>query len=255
VNKRRSDFTLDPQKLFSEVMLAPLDWPGKTIRLESNSVRDYRHRSLSPGVSAAELYHENSKMFPAMMQTLAATEQNPYQFRREFIHRRSATLRNASYAFLSLDLPWRSVLSQVGQTNLAELYAIELCVVSENLVAVHEPLTDVLQVVQHLTPADIERIRRAVRLTASPNIPPHSGPYIFVIGSFARNEILYGQRGYRNTLLEAGRITQTVMNGAAQRGLAIWPVYEFVDRDLDIVLQLDGIEESALVAFELKGAV
>jgi hypothetical protein len=254
--RRRSDIGLNPQKLFSEMLRTPLDWPGKTIRLEKNSAHEYRHRSLSPSISAAELYHENSKLFPDMLRTLTASELDPYEFRREFIRRRSAAVRNAGTSVLKLDTGSRTLLSQIAKVSLAELfYAIELRVVSGDLMAIHEPLSNTLQVVKQLSAGDLESMRRAIRLTAPPNIPPHTGAYLFIAGNFARNEILLGQRGYRHTLLEAGQLTQAVINGAAMLGLTTWPIYEFIDRDLDMALELDGIEESTLMAFELKGTV
>jgi hypothetical protein len=253
MNKRRSDTLLNSEKFFREVFLAPLDWPGRTIHLEKNSTHEYRHRSLSPKISMAELYHENSKLFPEMLHTLTASELNPYEFRQEFIRRRSNTVRNAGTSMLDLDLSWRGLLSQVAKTSLSEFYAIELCVVSADMMAIHEPLSDILQVVKQLSIGDLESIHRAVRLTSPFNIPPHTGPYLFIVGNFARNEIFLGQRGYRHTLLEAGQIAQAVMSSATHLGLTLWPIYEFADRDLDMALDIDGVEESTLIAFELRG--
>jgi hypothetical protein len=181
--RRQSDIKSNPQKLFNEVFLAPLDWPGKTIRLERNSAHEYRHRSLSPSISAAELYHENSKLFPEMLHTLTASELNPYEFRREYIRRRSAAVRNAGTSVLKLYPGCRTLLSQIAKTSLPELFfAIELRAIAGGLMAIHEPLSDVLQVVKQFSDDDLVRMQRAVRLTAAPNTPPHTGPYLFITG-------------------------------------------------------------------------
>jgi hypothetical protein len=118
--------------------------------------------------------------------------------------------------------------------------------------AIHEPLSDVLQVVKQLSDDELEMVQRAVRLTTAPTTPPHTGPHLFITGSFARNEIFLGQRGYRQTLLEAGQITQAIINSAMLLGLTARPIFEFDDRDLDLALEIDGVEESTLVAFEMK---
>ena len=252
--KRRSDTVLNIPRLYNEVLHGPLDWPGKTIRLERNSVHEYRQRSLSASLPVAELYHENSKIFPGMLHTLTASETDPYQFRSDFVRRRAVSVRNAGTSVLDFDPDWRSILTQLAKTTPPELfYAIELRVVSGDLVAIHEPISDTVQVVKQLSASDLEMMRLAVRVTAPSEISPHAGPYLFIVGNFARNEIFLGQRGYRHTLIEAGQVAQIILDAATRNRLAIWPVYEFTDRDLDTALELDGIEESTLMALELKG--
>jgi hypothetical protein len=156
---------------------------------------------------------------------------------------------------LKLDHGWRSLLSHIAKAVPLDLfYAIELRVVSGDLMAIHEPLSDKLQVVKQLSTTELQSMCRAVRLMAPPNIVRHAGPFLFVVGNFPRNEIFLGERGYRRTLLEGGQIAQAVLNVAAQLALTTFLTYEFADRDLDIALELDGIEESTLVAFELKGS-
>jgi hypothetical protein len=74
---------------------------------------------------------------------------------------------------------------------------------------------------------------------------------LFIVGFFGRDEMLLGPRGYRRTLLEAGRITQVVLEERRARGQPTYPVYEFADRDVEAAIELDGTEVGALVGFEL----
>ena len=117
MNRRRSDNVLTPQKLLNDVCMAPLDWPGKMISLERSSTDEYRHRSFLPNISTAELYHENSKLYPEMLNSLTATQLNPFEFRSEFMRRRSAAVRNAGTSTLRLEPGCRELLSQVAKTK------------------------------------------------------------------------------------------------------------------------------------------
>src|SRR2546422_7532087 len=76
---------------------------------------------------------------------------------------------------------------------------------------------------------------------------------ILILGSFARNDVLLGPRGYRRTLLETGRLVQEIVHQAKRLGLTVRPLYEFTDRDVDTVMEADGIEQSTLMAFEFGG--
>ncbi len=49
-------------------------------------------------------------------------------------------------------------------------------------------------------------------------------------------------------------MTQEVLRQARRLDLAARPLYEFIDRDLDAVLEVDGIEEGTLIAIELGGS-
>ena len=96
-------------------------------------------------------------------------------------------------------------------------------------------------------------LRSALRLTISADALPE-GPMLFLIGCFARNDVLFGARGYRRTVLEAGQVTAGLLAEAERLGLDTVPIFEFTDRDLDAVMEADGIEEGALVAIAIGEA-
>ncbi len=82
---RRSQEPPNAKKLMDQVVFSALDWPGKTVRLERNSLEDYCQRPSSSRLSIAELYHENSKLFPAMVAELAAATLDSDGVRLEFL--------------------------------------------------------------------------------------------------------------------------------------------------------------------------
>ncbi len=56
----------------------------------------------------------------------------------------------------------------------------------------------------------------------------------------------YGERGMRYLLLDAGHICQNLLLAAESLGLAACPVAAFFDDEMNNLLGLDGVEESAL---------
>ena len=61
--RRRTRRSLSANDFLAEVRNLSLDWPGKTVRLERNSLHDHWQQPASSQPAIAELYHENSKLF------------------------------------------------------------------------------------------------------------------------------------------------------------------------------------------------
>lgn len=232
--RRRHGRALEVQDVFEAALYARLPWPGKSTRLERDSLRDLVERSVSAQVSVAELYHENSKLFPARAAELVASTVDVAAFRHELVRRRTAT-RSTLPAY-ELDGPLRTLLTSVAREVDPELfYALELRAVVDGTVLLHEPGRDVLIGVKALgAEDDVGKAR------------------LFVVASFARNELLFGARGYRHTLLDAGRLVQQVVPLAPRAGLQATLSFDFDDWKVNAALEADGVEEGALVAIELE---
>ena len=250
---RRTEERTSPKKLFDEVVFSALDWPLKSVRLERSSLQDYCQRPVSPQISLAELYHENSKLFTGLMPELAATRVDADAVRREFLRRRSAAYGETPG--VELDAPWQDIVSATVQTAPPELfYAVELRLVLEDRVIFHEPVSNRYLLLKRMSGGEQDRLGRALRIMA-PQEPVHSGPMLFLVGSFARNDLLFGARGYRRTLVEAGRVAESALRACRQLGVAPRLCTEFSDRDVDMLLDADGVEEGVVIAIESGGAL
>lgn len=251
----RTNAQMTTQELLEAVASSPLQWPWKSKRFARNSLQDYRQRSLSAHISVAELYHENSKLFPEMLCEITASLTSVEKCRDEFLQRRADVARGT--ASLQTEFPprLREILTNVGQYLPPQLfYAVELRVLTGQLIALFEPISDMIQVFRKISAEELMAVNRALKLLEPSGEPKRDDPALFVVAFFARNDILFGPRGYRRTLLEAGQIIQRVISVSANLGWNVTPIYEFADRDVDCVLGADGTEEGVIAALVIPGA-
>lgn len=71
---------------------------------------------------------------------------------------------------------------------------------------------------------------------------------LVVTAAFLRTTFKYGERGYRFALIEAGHVAQNVDLAAAALSLPAANLGGFFDRELEALLELDGVESSVLYA-------
>ena len=69
---------------------------------------------------------------------------------------------------------------------------------------------------------------------------------IVLTGVFDRNQIKYGERGYRQILIEAGAIMQNVYLVAQELGLQCTAIDGVNEPNIEKLLDIDGVSESAL---------
>ena len=79
-----------------------------------------------------------------------------------------------------------------------------------------------------------------------PELARTAAAVLVVSAMFWRTRFKYRLRGYRFALLEAGHLAQNVLLAATGLELASVPLGGFFDRRLDELLDLDGVDESAL---------
>jgi SagB-type dehydrogenase family enzyme len=87
-----------------------------------------------------------------------------------------------------------------------------------------------------------------------PDIVTQAAMIVFVTALFARSTFKYGDRGYRFTLLEAGHFAQNLLLVLQGLGLAGVSIGGFFDREVDKLLQLDGVNHSSLYMIALGKA-
>jgi len=233
-------------------LFTPLLWPGRTVRLERNSLLDYRNRSTSAQVSVAELYHENSKLSSELLPELIGTSVDPAELREEFFTRRAALAgAGGGDQFDGIGV-WKELLHPVAERGGPALfYAIELRLVAGNILAEYQPAGRSFHVLKHLDEQDRGRLVSSLSLVAGDGLQGDES-LIFLLACFPRNEILLGQRGYRRTLIEAGQIAEEVLCSAAHAGRESRIYYEFADRDVDLIMEVDGVEQSTVIAIACR---
>lgn len=77
------------------------------------------------------------------------------------------------------------------------------------------------------------------------------GAILLLIGNFWRSKVKYGVRGYRYTLLEAGHIAQNVLLASEAAGLSSYPRGDTLDRRVDELCGLDGVDEGVVYAISV----
>lgn len=251
---RRTWKGLSAQDTLNAVLSAPLGWPGRTVWLERTSITDYRQRPMSPNPAAAELYHENSKLFRENISDLSVDGLEAAELRAEFVMRRALVVRSSGASVCDLASPWRDVLQSLARVDDPALfYALDLRVLTRDWIGNYDPVANILQLVKQPAEEDLVMLDQGLRLcTDLPGRWQEHGAILLILGCFARNEILLGQRGYRRTLVECGMVAQGILTEAKRLGVTATPVHEFADRSVDSVLEADGIEQSTLMAIGLN---
>lgn len=84
-----------------------------------------------------------------------------------------------------------------------------------------------------------------------PGLFDDAAAVVLVLAVFGRTRFKYGQRGYRFALLEAGHVVQNVVLAAAALDVAALPFGGYYDARVDDVVGADGVEESVVYAVVL----
>lgn len=69
---------------------------------------------------------------------------------------------------------------------------------------------------------------------------------IFITANIQRSMKLFGERGYRLSLLDAGRFTERLLQSAPGSGRTVSPMMEFYDKAVHELLGIDGYYEVVL---------
>jgi hypothetical protein len=246
--RRKSDLDNSVEEVLREAADPHLFWPSKTLHFEKSSTVEVRERLTSSKLSIAELYHENSKLFPEIAGQLAAANLDVAEFR----HAAAVTPKKTSGEFALRHPDLMQLLSWVtARIDKNLYYAVELRLLADNALLVYDPGGPSCSQIKSICPADMEGLRCAVNIVIPLMGEGSDANWILIVGRFARNALLFGDRGYRRTLLEAGAVLEEVLQGARQFGLKASATSEFSDRDVDAIIEVDGVEEGTLVAVRL----
>jgi hypothetical protein len=246
------------------LVYSPLDWPGKTVRLGPDSAESHLQRPSSGVPSIAEVYHANSALGPASVARLLAARTDVAELRREVIKRSAAASPRPGPDDPSPSDRVAGLLHAARNATGVDLfYGLELRVVQDGFLYAFEPLTGTCPVVAALTVADLRAVDRGLHLL-EPSVaeaerrqpgagaPGSPDALILLVGRFGRHDVLYGPRGYRRTLIEAGRLSQELLRLAGERGIRAALITEYFDHDLDRAALTDGVDDGCLAVVELE---
>lgn len=227
----------------------------------------------------AELFHEASKLYPALRDRQAAgivrlaqdddlhaAAQHPVRRNRQLPSIELAAPsppdaslwaaigeRRSGHAFtgtLGVDALATMLLAGYGRRAVPSggaLYPLEVYVVTRRV-------TELPRGVFHLDPerAALEILfegdvadELAAAMPAAELVADASA-VIFVTAVFWRTRFKYGLRGYRFALLEAGHVMQNVLLAATALGVTAFPLGGYYDAAVEELLRVDGIDESVL---------
>ena len=79
-----------------------------------------------------------------------------------------------------------------------------------------------------------------------PNIAEDCSILFFITAIFNRSTFKYKERGYRFVFLEAGHLAQNLNLVATAMDLGVWNVGGYFDRDIDRLLEVDGLNHSTI---------
>lgn len=96
--------------------------------------------------------------------------------------------------------------------------------------------------------------RRLERASIYPEIVARASLLLVVAADMPRTRAKYGERAYRLALLEAGHVSQNLYLVAEALGLGLVALDGFYDDQVHAVLELDGINEIALLLFAVGRA-
>lgn len=78
-----------------------------------------------------------------------------------------------------------------------------------------------------------------------------AGAVLFVTATFKRNQLKYGDRGYRGVLLDAGHVSQNILLCCSALGYGACVIVACLDDQINDFLQVDGVEESILFSISI----
>lgn len=236
-----------PSELFQRTLFRSATLPWKTVHLDPTALEDYAGRPLSQRVAVAELYHQNSKLYPQHPALAQPPARSPQETRRDFVLRRTHAAGQDPVAAPDGAARLLELVRRAAAQGPETLYGIDLRLVVGQRLFACEPCSAQLRPIRDLEGDKLRRLYAALAPGEPRLPPPRSRAVLALVGSFARNEILLGSRGYRRTVLDAGRFLGALEAAAhGERTLTLEPLLEFYDRVIDRILEVDGTEQGTL---------
>jgi hypothetical protein len=231
------------------------------VELRRTATSDYVFRFAATTPHPAELFHENSRITPHSEQNVVIDEEALVGARKWFYgtayRPREDTLDEAAARARGLMVDARELVPRAGggllrllEPDVPELtYALDFLLLDGDRIYRLAPGADVLWLERRYAAPRLPAIREAL-----PELEDEDGVLLFVLGVPWRYMALQGPRGYRRTLIEAGRVLQALEDAASRDGSELQVSLDFYDARLDDALRVDGVERATLAAVAMRAA-
>lgn len=236
-----------------------------SVLLERTAESDFRFRINSTRPHIAELFHVNSKLNPHSTLTVPTSPDKVDELRQWYFETAYDTepeeINEAeAEAFRrpvsDLPRPLAGFLEGFTEPGPATdlLYSLDLILSFEGLLMRVVPEKRFLWLEKRLRPGEEAAARASVL-----DLPPaarRTAPWLlFLVGCPWRYMLMYGPRGYRHTLMDAGRLLAALEDRARAAQLPLAAAQNFYDNRIDRFLFADGVERSALAVLALGASV
>ena len=152
---------------------------------------------------------------------LLASRTDVAQLRDVVTAQRSQALHDGSWPPVELPRQVGAMLDKAleGLPGSA-LFAFDLRIAVGTTLAVFDPLRKAAYGLKTIAPAELAAISDALALIDRKSAPSPDAILLFLVASFARNQMLYGPRGYRRTLIEGVRLVERALSRATASALS-----------------------------------
>lgn len=233
-----------------------------SVELERTALSDYMQRLAGPR-HIAELFHENSKLTPSSTLTVPLdgrklAEVREWYFSTAYAMRESEVEPKEEHQFRcrlrDLPEPLRPLLRPFTQAGAFSdlLYGVDLLLLHGGSLLRTIARSEVLWVERRVRGEEIAELQAAL-LDLSDYEVAHATALLFVVGCPWRYMMVYGPRGYRHTLLDAGRLLAGLEEIGHRHHLRLATAQNFYDAKIDHFLYADGVERSALAVVAVAG--
>lgn len=245
--------------VFEETIIAT----PNSIPLDRCNETDFKFRFTRKTPHPAELFQENSKLTPVSTITVppdnrALEDTRRWYFSTAYAMKKEDVNQEESWRFrVAIDeLPnWLSALvkpfSKPGRlTNL--LYSLDLVLLEDKRLFKVVPESEHLYLDRRITTSDLQVLRASLLGSCFGKLAD-CNTFLFIVPCPWRLMVFYGARGYRHTLVDAGRLLAYFEQDARRDDSQLSVCQDFYDARVDRILHMDGVERSTLAIIGVRG--
>lgn len=229
-----------------------------SIELERNSVSDYQNRFISRNANIAELYHENSKLTSFNKNFIVRDEHLIEEIKKWYLTTTCKVNEEDIDRTISGNFfkPIESLPSNFqkffkgflgGEGYVEALYSIDLLFLYENSVYRIIPYSEYLILEKRFNDGDVRRFYLSIL-----DIKETYNAYFILVGIPWRQMVFKGTRGYKNMLIEAGMLINSISQIVKINSLSMKVYNDFLDNYINRLFSLDGVESYALSIISLN---